>query len=461
MFVLSRLRSRYFIFLITVLVIYITLFCLLHDRDPGSHSLDSTLFGHIWKYHSEKEDLVENCGQKYGIEMFHSWESTKFEICTNESLSQITCFLRYDEAGTRQLCLLSKTKIRLHEPHYVASTSDPASLATIVMDNDIVSADCEPLATSNNGRNERMMQFDSLFHVDKFNASRMRDFQCSNVVKHTVFWMWRWDATNAYHFLEDMTNTFSSLILLGEDPNEVEIAIYDGLGGIVNYPLFTLWSELFPKGVRIIRNDPFPRNTCFDQSIISMYGSRSHFTEFGGYKADTHCSSPILKGFRSWAIERLQIERTVPVKRTLILVSRQQYLSTRNISRVLVNEDVIVKTIKTTFPSFEVIVFRPENYGTFKEQVAIAARGNIMVGLHGAGLVYSLFMSPGSHLIEIFMDDRTSVNRHYHNIASWMDLEYHSTEFFGKVIPPEQIVNVIHIAVNDLNKMSTAALKRS
>ncbi|XP_037037948.1 beta-1,2-xylosyltransferase RCN11-like [Bradysia coprophila] len=263
---------------------------------------------------------------------------------------------------------------------------------------------------------------------------------------------------NAYHFLEDVTNTFVSLILFDEDPNQVEIAIYDGMDGIVNNPLFTFWSELFPKGVRIIRNDPFPRNTCFARSITNMYGMRSHFTEFGGYKTDTYCSSPILKGFRSWAIEKLQIDGTVPVKRlTLLFISRRQYLSSRSITRVLVNEDVILETIKTRFPSLNVVVFRPETYKTFKEQTVIAVQGNILVGVHGAGLVYSMFMTPGSHLIEIFMDDRNSMNRHYHNIAMWMGLQYHSIDFHGKVIPPEQIVNVIDIAVKDLIKMSTTA----
>lgn len=446
-------RNRYFKILcastVTFSLYLVVLFCMRREKQ--------SIIDYVSRYDDRSVSDDGNCDKKYGIRMFDEWKSTKFEICTNESTSKITCYLRYDEAVTRRLCLLINTKVRLHEPHYVANTSDLSSSAAVTMYDDIVSADCDPVVTHYNEANEHKMQFDSLFRLDKFKTSRKPDLQCEHIVSHTVFWLWRWDATNAYHFLEDITNTFVSLILFNEDPNEVEIAIYDGMGGILKNPLFTLWYDLFPKGVRIIRNNPFPRNTCFARSIIGMYGMRSHFTEFGGYKTNTRCSSPILKSFRDWASTTLQIKRTKAVTGvTLLFISRQQYLPTRNISRVLVNENDILQAIKSTFLSLNVIRFRPENYSTFKEQVEIVDQAQIMVGVHGAGLVYSLFMSPGSHLIEIFMDDRGPMNRHFYNIATWMDLVHHSIAFSGKIIPPERIVNVINVAIDDLSTKYTS-----
>lgn len=423
-------------------------------RQNGTHSGNSLRPINFILYHDDRTISTLNCREKYGIKMFDVWKSTKLEMCTNESTSKISCYYRYDGDVKRRLCLLLNTKIRLHEPYYNASTSDLSSPATVHMLDDIVSADCEPVANYN-GKAEHKIEFDSLFHVDKFNASRQVDLQCSHTVPHTVFWIYRWDATNAFHYLEDVTNTFVSLILLDENPNQVEIAIYDGMTGIVNNPLFTLWSELFPKGVRIIRNDPFPRDSCFARSITSMYGSRSIFTEFGGFKKDTLCTSPILKGFRDWALDSLQIERSAPTPTTnltLLFVSRKQYLPTRQITRVLQNEDAILQAISSTFPSLNVIVFRPEEYSTFKEQAAIASKANIMLGVHGAGLVYNLFMSPGSHLIEIFMDDRPSTNRHFRNIATWMDLNHSSISHYGRSIPPKLILDKIDEALKEINK---------
>lgn len=413
------------------------------------------LINYVWRHETHLQNHSswnKDCAQKYGTKMIDDWKLTRIELCKNSSKSKISCFLRYDAAVIRRLCVLHNIEMRLYEPYYNTSTSDLSTASKIIMRDDIVSADCNPQVLNNDGKNEQIPDYDSLLRVDKFKPSRKLSLQCKHNVTHPVFWIWRWDTTNAFHFLEDIVNTFVSLIILDEDPDQVEIAIYDGMKGNVDNPLFTLWSQLFPKGVRIIRDNAFPRSTCFIRSIIGMYGGRSHFTEHGGFNRDTHCSSPMLKGFRDWATNKLQITyNNSDQSFTVIFLSRQQYLSTRNITRILSNENVILQAIKDNYPSLNIVVFRPENYMTFKEQVEIVAKGRIMIGVHGAGLIYSLFMATGSQLIEIFMDDRGSANRHYHNVASWMDLAYHSIGHYSKVVPPEDIVNVIGKAIRNLS----------
>lgn len=429
-------------------------------RDPENVDKNPTLSNlanYIWRHETHLQNHPrwnKDCAQKYGHKMISDWKLTRFELCRNNSTSKISCYLRYDAAVTRRLCVLDNTEVRLYEPYYNITTTNLSLASEVTMRSDIVSADCDREELIYDGRKERLLQYDSLLKVDEFTRSTKSSLQCDYNVRHTVFWIWRWDATNAYHFMEDITNTFVSLILLDEDPYQVEIAIYDGMKGNVDNPLFTLWSQLFPKGVRIIRNNPFPSNTCFIRSITAMYGVRSHLTEYGGYNMDTQCSSPILKGCRDWVTDRLQIKynnKNSVESYTIIFLSRQQYLSTRIITRVLSNEHIILQAIKEKYPSLNIIVFRPENFTTFKEQVEIVAQGRIMIGVHGAGLIYSVFMARGSQLIEIFMEDRSSANRHYHNVASWMDLGYHSIGHYGKVVPPDDIVSVIGKAIRNLS----------
>jgi hypothetical protein len=54
-----------------------------------------------------------------------------------------------------------------------------------------------------------------------------------------------------------------------------------------------------------------------------------------------------------------------------------------------------------------------------------------MVGVHGAGLIWSAFMPVHGGLIEIFGGDRPSYNRHYHNVASLADLHYRELSLSG------------------------------
>ena len=74
------------------------------------------------------------------------------------------------------------------------------------------------------------------------------------------------------------------------------------------------------------------------------------------------------------------------------------------------------------------------NFGneTTIDSVKIASRSQIFVGVHGAGLMWSAFLPKHSGLVEIFGGDRSSVNRHYHNIASLADIHYRFLSLRGR-----------------------------
>lgn len=67
----------------------------------------------------------------------------------------------------------------------------------------------------------------------------------------------------------------------------------------------------------------------------------------------------------------------------------------------------------------------------FAEQVAAAARANILVAAHGAGLVHSLFMPPEAVVIEITWP-RGEWPPHYRNLARYLGRQYMLIEAEGK-----------------------------
>ena len=97
-------------------------------------------------------------------------------------------------------------------------------------------------------------------------------------------------------------------------------------------------------------------------------------------------------------------------------------------SRSIVNEDELIHLVGQALVSTYNIT--TVNFGTLTthESLKIASQSHIMVGVHGAGLIWSAFLRSDPHagLLEMFGGDRSSVNRHYHNIASLADMHYQS-----------------------------------
>lgn len=67
----------------------------------------------------------------------------------------------------------------------------------------------------------------------------------------------------------------------------------------------------------------------------------------------------------------------------------------------------------------------------FAEQVAAAARANILVAANGAGLVHSLFLPPEAVVIEVTWR-RGEWPPHYRNLARYLGRHYMLVEAEGK-----------------------------
>jgi hypothetical protein len=61
---------------------------------------------------------------------------------------------------------------------------------------------------------------------------------------------------------------------------------------------------------------------------------------------------------------------------------------------------------------------------TVKEIVTLLATTRVVVGMHGAGLMWTAFLPRHSLLVELFGGDRSTGNFHYHNLAALADLHY-------------------------------------
>ena len=136
------------------------------------------------------------------------------------------------------------------------------------------------------------------------------------------------------------------------------------------------------------------------------------------------------------------------------------HLKTRALSRVIKNEEDVVKRLKeldlaVSDGSRRVFVHTKDfNVLTLREQVACAAKTDVMVGPHGAGLTHTLFMPDRAHLVEVFVDGSTGLE-HFNNMHAWRHgkgkHKYSSIPNAANPVDVDKVFQVVHEAVTSLD----------
>jgi capsular polysaccharide biosynthesis protein len=59
-----------------------------------------------------------------------------------------------------------------------------------------------------------------------------------------------------------------------------------------------------------------------------------------------------------------------------------------------------------------------------REQVTLASNTDVLVGMHGAGLVHALFLPPWAGIVELYPAYCSTRLRHFRRLAAWRGLAY-------------------------------------
>jgi hypothetical protein len=160
---------------------------------------------------------------------------------------------------------------------------------------------------------------------------------------------------------------------------------------------------------------------------------------FRGRGMDHHCKSSLFRDITQWMAMNyniIEMKNSTGNNVTNILWStRRPYCCINGrlvgVKRSWREEDKLLHALRDSLgPSFRITSV---DFGKIssRKSIEMASKSDIMVGVHGAGLIWSAFMPIHGGLIEIFGGDRTSSNRHYHNVASLADLHYRELSLIG------------------------------
>lgn len=231
----------------------------------------------------------------------------------------------------------------------------------------------------------------------------------------TIVAIIRYDYANLYWVLSDLYNIFFVSTYLNIPPETLSILWVDA------HPVSItdeLWTPLFNEVLRIgTLKEPF-----FIHRFISM--GESLFTNKN--------NPPFIEDFREFILQRfnLPVERTCDCRnvRVLIILRRDYFAHPRNpsgkVRRKIDNEMELILNISKLLPGHTVESVQLDKLPIY-EQLKLTSSADILVGMHGAGLAYSLVLPKHAALVEMFPIYH-NMKSHMQYIANWRGLHYES-----------------------------------
>ena len=402
-------------------------------------------------------DLTEGpCADDFGFGLIRRWRASRSEWCNGPN--PVVCYplVQTNHAGnTDNLCSIHNGTLDMSSfndseltRESVLRYRDSRHAIHPYLDLPMIGADCVKTGEWNDqalpGWNADVMRFSAT--------------KCTRVEEKALIVLKRDGFANFYHSSEDFFNIWLALLISELRPEQVRVLIIDLYAW---GPFEALWKHMFGdiNTAWEMREEP---PTCYSRIIMGIYGPASPLTLIN--RRTTCFGSELVKAYGLWASFKEPHGRV----REALWMSRRSHvwpeqdhcddryfmcadwnsLGMRHASRIMQNEDAVVKAIRGKGVDIVQADFLEI---PFEQQMGMVESATAMVGPHGAGLTHLLFLPDSGCVFEIFIDG-SSNNIHYANLASWRGIRYESMisanpvavdevvgKFLAFLVPPKQL----------------------
>ena len=282
----------------------------------------------------------------------------------------------------------------------------------------------------------------------------------------TVIWVRLFDVHNPYEGFHAYLNVAMVMIMFGIRDPQLVLAVKEP--NERDTEMWRIFSKLEPIFVttQITEEELIPKTRYRFREVIeappshlSMINTNNKDGCLKGRGIDHECKSPLLLAFIQWIKRRLDpmnhlIDSELSIDsggtsrpRQIIWSSRQPYCCRGG---KMYTPKCIIRNETQWIDSLGALLgdgykIKAVDFGSLSllESANVVEQSDIVVGAHGAGLMWSVFLpfgksgeptnstSESKGLVEIFTGNRSNVNRHYHNIASLVGIQYRETKYLS------------------------------
>lgn len=246
----------------------------------GDHMFELT------KYYSAPElEACENRRGGYGLELIENWRKSHLNLCsgyTVDNSSSIDCYLKADAPVPMNLCTTSNSQIDLGEDNVKIDKNFRVGNRNVEPGS--VKVDCQADRLRLLPRSQFPTSTGAWFLDGLLDSQSLK---CSQRADYPLFLITRWRATNPFHILEDLSQTFISMMVLRKElrvkdtqtaaHSQMQIIFVDDLP---EGPWFDAWQRLFytPKlsGRRSYRKFSETRHLSGDHVPLTKVTNPTH-----------------------------------------------------------------------------------------------------------------------------------------------------------------------------------------
>lgn len=213
----------------------------------------------------------------------------------------------------------------------------------------------------------------------------------------------RFNPSNLMHvFHDDLLPAFYTIQQYLDLDDEARLVFMESWGEGPYFDLYRLLSSKQPLLKEQLRN--FGKLMCFTKSYVGLskmttwyqYG----FVQPQGPKANILVSGNELRQFAKVLMEKMNVTEVQDGAEAEETKGEYIVVFSRSMTRLIVNEAELVMTLAQEFQMRVVTVSLEEQ--SFPSVVQVISRASMLVSIHGAQLITSLFLPRGAVVVELF-----------------------------------------------------------
>jgi protein O-GlcNAc transferase len=244
------------------------------------------------------------------------------------------------------------------------------------------------------------------------------------------------DGSNIWHtFMEVMSATMTLDVLqLASKAEKPVLSPHEARNGQIAIleeypqdPFFDLWKIATPNYKLLRRSDLKASSFSNTKLILPLAGGGNPFWQ-GDWKLYSCGTSTLLHTFLHRVLDFYDISHKTERKTrktTITFIDRKE-------KRHWVDQEKLLARLRRRYPSAKIQAVDFAAY-SLKDQIRIARKTDVLVGIHGAGLTHSLFLEPGSAVVEILPEGVDF--KGFENIARHLNVQYFSANASGSSSP--------------------------